>query len=109
MLVTIGGRKVEVLDKGCRKRECFSLGFDKGSFAAGRGYTSYHRDKRGRVVEKPVCGTRHYRGCPTNSVCPVCRGSSVEPTGTACDRSGCEGVTVAREDLPPVPPNDQNV
>lgn len=69
MLVTINKRRVEVKDRECAKRECFALGFDKGSFTQGRGYTNYHTDSKGRRVEKPVCATRHYHGCPVNSVC----------------------------------------
>lgn len=95
MLVTIKRRQVDVLDRGCAKRECFSLGFDKGSFTPGRGYTSYHTDSKGRRVERAVCATRHYSGCPSNSVCPVCRLASVDPPGAKCS-NGCEGETVER-------------
>ena len=72
------GKNVDVLDSLCAKRSCFSLGFDKGTFSQGRGYTSYHTDKRGRRVERPVCMTRHLRGCPSVSICPSCRTTQVE-------------------------------
>ena len=97
MIVKIGGRGVDVLDRDCRGRECFALGFDKGTYSAGRGYTSYHTDARGRRVEKPVCMTRHLRGCPTNSVCTKCRLSSVHDPGSPCERHDCDGVTAVRE------------
>lgn len=97
MLVKIEGRHVDVADVGCKSRSCFALGFDKGSFSPGRGYTSYHTDAKGQRVERPVCMTRHLRGCPTNSVCPTCRLASVDEPGAACSRHGCDGVTVARE------------
>lgn len=90
MLVRIGKIHVDVADAKCPKRDCYSLGFDKGSFTPGRGYTRYHEK------EKPVCGHRLYHGCPTNSVCPVCRGASVEPPGTPCDRPKCEGIRIPR-------------
>jgi hypothetical protein len=96
VLVKIGRRNVDVLDSGCAKRECFALGFDKGSFSVGRGYTSYHTDAKGRRVEKPVCGTRHYRGCPSNSVCSVCRAASVEQPGGDCRYKSCAGKLVER-------------
>ena len=95
MLVKIGTLKVDVLDAKCGDRECFALGFDKGSFTQGRGYTSYHTDAKGRRVERPVCMTRHLRGCPTNSVCAACRACSVDAIGSKCSRHACDGVTVA--------------
>lgn len=85
MLVRIERRMVDVKDLGCAKRECFALGFDKGSFTPGVGYTAYHVDSKGRRVEHPVCMTRHLRGCPVNSVCERCRLCSVEPPGGECD------------------------
>lgn len=103
MKVKIEGRLVEVLDKDCKNRPCFRLGFDKGSFTPGRGYTSYHKDAKGRTVEYPVCFTRHLRGCPTNSVCPLCRMASVRDPGATCgsywgeNGSPCKGVLVALE------------
>lgn len=100
MLVRIERRMVDVKDKGCVKRPCFALGFDKGSFAQGRGYTSYRTDAKGRRVEKPVCATRHYHGCPVNSVCAKCRLCSVEAPGAKCERHGCDGVTIERENRP---------
>lgn len=42
----------------CWARECMWAGEDKGSYTQGRGYTSYH------TKPKPVCMTRHTRGCP---------------------------------------------
>jgi hypothetical protein len=97
MLVRIGGRRVDVARSDCGGRPCFQLGFDKGSYSPGRGYTSYHRDARGRRVEKPVCMTRHLHGCPSNSVCPSCRTLSVLAPGERCDRPSCDGVLVRRE------------
>ena len=98
MIVKIGGRAVDVAGKDCEQRLCFSLGFDRGSFSQGRGYTSYHKKPR------PVCMTRHLHGCPSNSVCPVCRISSVDVPGSKCGgidwsrgNSRCPGVTVCRE------------
>jgi len=98
MLVRIGRRDVDVLDRDCKDRECFRLGFDKGAYTPGRGYTSYHRDARGRRVEKAVCMRRMLHGCPTNSVCPECRLASVREPGSPCEgylAGGCHGVTVA--------------
>lgn len=95
MLVKIQGRRVDVLDSGCAKRDCYQLGFDKGSFSPGRGYTNYHTDAKGRRIEKPVCATRLHRGCPVVSVCPRCRSAGVEPVGTRCNRPECNGVTEA--------------
>lgn len=98
MLVKIGRRRVDVLRRDCGSRECFQLGFDKGTYTPGRGYTSYHRDARGRRVERPVCMTRHLRGCPDNSVCEKCRTISVLEPGGSCERPGCGGVLVERGD-----------
>lgn len=97
MLVRIASRRVDVARSDCGMRPCFQLGFDKGSYTPGRGYTSYHRDARGRRVEKPVCMTRHLHGCPSNSVCPACRTLSVMSPGERCDRPSCGGVLVPRE------------
>lgn len=97
MLVMIGKQKVDVLEPACAKRDCFALGFNKGSFTPGRGYTSYHKDSKGKRVEKPVCSTRHHRGCPSNSVCPKCRLATVEVVGAPCRGPGCDGMTVERE------------
>lgn len=96
MIVKIGRRRVDVSRPDCGSRECFQLGFDKGTYTPGRGYTSYHRDGRGRRVEKPVCMTRHLHGCPSNSVCEECRTVSVLKPGGACERHGCPGVLVER-------------
>jgi hypothetical protein len=95
MIVKIERRNVDVLDSDCAKRSCFQLGFDKGTFSPGRGYTSYHQDSRGRRIEKPVCMTRHLRGCPINSMCSTCRLCSVLEPGSPCGSPGCEGTTVA--------------
>ncbi len=89
MTADIDGQEVDVFDKRCADRECFHFGYDQGSFAQGRGYTSYHNKPRA------VCMTRHLRGCPTGSVCPVCRGAQVDGPGSPCDRRGCTGVSVA--------------
>jgi hypothetical protein len=97
MLVKIKRRSVDVLELACRDRECFVLGFDKGTFAPGRGYTSYHTDGKGRRVERPVCATRHYHGCPSNSVCSVCRVVDVLPPGVPCRTRSCSGMLVARD------------
>ena len=100
MKVKIDGRLVDVADQDCPNRSCFSLGFDKGSFAQGRGYTSYHTDKKGRRVEHPVCFTRHLRGCPTNSVCPLCRSASIRDPGVLCGSgwgtggAPCQGILI---------------
>lgn len=97
MLVKIGKHRVNVAYRDCGTMPCFSLGFDKGTYSQGRGYTSYHTDAKGRRVEKPVCMTRHLRGCPSNSVCsaPGCRCSSVRAPGSPCDQWRCDGITVA--------------
>jgi len=57
-------KKVDVSHKDCPKRECFWLGFDKGSFVPGRGYTNYHTDSKGKQIEYPVCMRRYLHGCP---------------------------------------------
>lgn len=49
---------VDVADADCGARSCFRLGFDKGSFTPGVGYTRYHS------VARPVCMERHLNGCP---------------------------------------------
>lgn len=96
MKVKIEGRLVEVLDKKCATRPCFSLGFDKGTYTQGRGYTSYHTDAKGKRIEKPVCMTRHLHGCPTSSVCERCRLCSVLGVGEKCEAWECGGTLVAR-------------
>lgn len=100
MIVKIGKRKVDVADHGCAARDCFVLGFDKGRFSVGRGYTSYHTDSKGRHVERPVCMTRHLRGCPKNSVCPVCRSASVRFPGSRCAHLDCTGTLIEVESKP---------
>lgn len=49
---------VDCLEDVCAFRGCMSPGHNKGTFSPGRGYTSYHSQP------KPVCLTRHLRGCP---------------------------------------------
>ena len=64
----IGKENVDVSSSKCGPHlDCYSLYYDKGTFAQGRGYTSYHK--------KPiaVCGTRFFRGCPEAGVCLDCR------------------------------------
>ena len=97
MIVKIGERRVDVCDPKCADRPCFQLGFDKGTFSPGRGYTSYHTDGKGRRVERPVCMTRHLHGCPINSVCSTCRLCSVDGPGSPCGAWSCDGVTIERE------------
>lgn len=46
---------------------CYCPGEDKGIFAQGRGYTSYHKTPR------LVCMTRHLHGCPVVAACRACR------------------------------------
>jgi len=41
----------------CKYRGCLHSGENKGSYTAGRGYTSYH-------TPEYVCLTRHVHGCP---------------------------------------------
>lgn len=98
MIVRIGKRRVDVARSDCGSRPCFVLGFDKGAFSQGRGYTSYHTDAKGRRVEKPVCQTRHLHGCPVYSVCTTCGVASILPPGSRCERIdfGCDGMTEAR-------------
>lgn len=81
MIVRHEKKSVEVRDAACRKRSCFSLGQDKGTFVQGRGYVSYHARPRW------VCGTRHLHGCPIAWVCPVCRTCQVEGV-TTCEMCG---------------------
>ena len=53
------GERVDVIDADCEFRPCFWLGFDKGSFTPGVGYTRYHEGG-----PRAVCWTRHLKGCP---------------------------------------------
>jgi hypothetical protein len=92
MKVRIRGKLVDVLDRKCGERNCFALGFDKGTYAPGRGYTSYHNKQR------PVCWTRHLDGCPSRSICPSCRTLSVDPPGSACGWCRDGSITVAKEE-----------
>lgn len=68
MKVKVEGRQVDVFDRDCPARACFWLGFDKGVFAQGRGYTRYHTDAKGNRVEHAVCWRRHRDGCPTDEI-----------------------------------------
>lgn len=61
------GRRVDVIDADCEHRPCFALGFDKGSFTPGVGYTRYHEGG-----PRPVCWTRHMNGCPYAGYHVVC-------------------------------------
>ncbi len=88
MIVTIDRCKVDVARRDCGSRACFVLGFDKGSFTPGVGYTSYY------AKERPVCMTRHLRGCPHASVCPKCRTAELDGPGAKCGWPGCDGITV---------------
>ncbi len=101
MIVRIGKQDVDVLDRLCKDRPCLQVGQDKGAYTPGVGYTNYHAKPR------LVCWTRFIDGCPTPSVCPVCRTLSVLAPGERCNacydvrREGrwqqvrCEGVLVA--------------
>jgi len=91
MLVKIGKHRVDVADSKCGSRPCYQFGFDKGTYAQGRGYTSYY-DK-----PKPVCMARMLHGCPSNSVCDKCRRSSVEQPGGPCPERAVEGARVLNE------------
>ena len=67
MTKRIGGHMVDVASPGCGPElQCFWLGFDKGRFVQGRGYTHYHK------TERPVCFTRHQHGCPMAALCRDC-------------------------------------
>jgi DNA-directed RNA polymerase subunit RPC12/RpoP len=55
----IDGRLVDVVDGDCAFRPCFVLGFDKGPFTPGVGYTSYYPGGA-----RAVCWNRHMNGCP---------------------------------------------
>ena len=79
MIVRIGKDNVDVLDHACPTRSCYRLGFDKGPYTLGRGYTSYYKTAR------PVCETRHLHGCPTVAICPQCQTQQVEGVST-CQR-----------------------
>jgi hypothetical protein len=98
MLVKVGKLKVSVADRECPNRPCYHLGFDKGTFVQGRGYTKYHRDAKGNTVEYPICFTRHLHGCPINSICPGCHSASVSEPGKPCDSTWnreCKEILVA--------------
>ena len=51
-------------DACCRFRSCYNKYHNKGSFAIGRGYTSYYTDFH------PACGTRLAHGCPPRNAEP---------------------------------------
>ena len=91
MLVKIGKQNVDVLELACARRDCFALGFDKGSFTPGVGYTNYHKDSKGKRIEKPVCSTRQYRGCPSNSVCPPVQARPGRPGWSTVPRARLRG------------------
>jgi hypothetical protein len=55
--IKVDGYDVDVVDDDCAFRDCFVLGFDKGTFSQGHGYTSYYKPR-------PVCWRRHLDGCP---------------------------------------------
>lgn len=96
MIVQIKRQRVDVARRDCATRECLRIGEDKGTFCQGRGYTSYHRDSKGRLAPRIVCLTRHLNGCPCNSVCPEpeCRTASVLQPGEKCER--CGGLLIER-------------
>jgi len=78
--IKVGKLLVDVADLRCSlSLECFTLGYDKGSFVKGRGYTNYH------PKEIPVCMTRHTQGCPSVGVCEVCRTHLAPYTKGVCN------------------------
>ena len=81
MIVKHEGKNVDVVDRICPKRSCFHLGQDKGTFAQGRGYTSYHKTPRW------VCWTRHLHGCPHPGQCQKC-GTAFLELQTKCRSCG---------------------
>lgn len=88
MIVQIRGTEVNVSRSDCGRRECFSLGHDRGPYVQGRGYT-------GSGTGKALCLTRHLHGCPTNSICLKCNTGSplhVSEAGGACERRDCDGL-----------------
>ena len=82
MNVKVDKKSVDVSHKDCPKMECFQLGQDKGTFAPGRGYTSYH--------DKPrwVCFRRHLHGCPVGWICPDPCNTVMSPPDTKCRHCG---------------------
>lgn len=92
MKVWANGYLVDVYQRDCPTRPCYGLGFDKGTFSPGRGYTSYYRDRKGDFIEYPVCRTRHLYGCPVNSYCPTCNRASILAPGEPCEYKPCPGV-----------------
>lgn len=67
-IIKIGEHKVDVSSRHCGPAlPCYWLGFNKGTFVQGRGYTKHH-DK-----PLPVCWTRHLNGCPVVGICLDCR------------------------------------
>lgn len=109
--VTVGDTKgIDVVDADCPFRPCFALGFDKGSFVQGRGYTSYHPGG-----PRPVCWTRHMNGCPTagvHLVCGDCRavpalvmdGEERPEKPAACEKCGSSDLYWLVDVLPAVQP-----
>ena len=68
MIKKIGKHRVDVSSQHCSDQlPCFQLGFDKGTFVSGRGYTKYHKKPL------PVCWTRQMHGCPDAGICADCR------------------------------------
>lgn len=92
MIIKIQDKRVDVCDKECASRGCFSLFSDKGVYVQGRGYVSYHKKERW------VCGTRHLHGCPTPSICPKCRTLSVRNPGEQCGWCSCSEALVSYPD-----------
>lgn len=81
------GRSADVIDADCEFRPCFTYGLDRGPYVQGRGYTN----PRGHVT-RPVCNTRHLRGCPHRTdvferACDGCGGPR-EPGVVPCPRCG---------------------
>jgi len=75
--------KVDVSNPACGGHlPCFVVGEDKGTFAQGVGYTSYHKKVH------LVCWTRHLNGCPRIGVCPSCRTVAAPYAGNTCTWCG---------------------
>jgi hypothetical protein len=89
--VKVNKHKVDVSYPECGPNlPCFCLGFDKGTFVQGRGYTKYY-DK-----ELPVCWTRHSRGCPDVGICLDCR-TIASPVTLLRGKCGwCGGVNIEK-------------
>jgi predicted transcriptional regulator len=92
----IRGVDTDVSRSDCGRRECFSLGHDRGPYVQGRGYT-------GTGTGQARCLTRDVHGCPSNSVCTKCKTSSplhVTELDGACDRRHCDGDRVDMDGNP---------